>query len=117
MTSFLLMIFAYCSSNDSQKAIHAANAGLDTLVSWMTGSFSSKSQSRHDSDFVDVCLPMVPIWSNLENGYWMYVEQALASRLEKPYRQRVYQIFLNDSNKIQSDVLCFFRPGEICWGL
>jgi hypothetical protein len=35
---------------------------------------------------------MHPIWINKEGGKYLYVEQALASMQDKPYRQRVYKL-------------------------
>ena len=64
------------------------------LGSWMTGSFSSASQaSAAPDDYFDIRLYMVPIWDGRADGPWLYVEQAAASALERPYRQRVYQVF------------------------
>jgi hypothetical protein len=69
----------------------AASAGeLETLVDWLSGSFSSAAQAEADSAYFDIRLEMVPIWT--DRGHWLYVEQAAAGSLDRPYRQRVYQV-------------------------
>jgi len=32
---------------------------------------------------------MVQIWEERTDGYWLYVEQAIAGYQDKPYRQRI----------------------------
>lgn len=76
---------------------------LDLLLSWMTGSFSSQQQAVEDSTFPDIRLEMVPIWPERDDGYWLYVEQAAATSLDQPYRQRVYHLSqMNDSVLLNS---------------
>ncbi|MBD3225305.1 MAG: hypothetical protein GF313_11280 [Caldithrix sp.] len=75
---------------------------LQRLTSWMTGSFSSKEQALADSNFFDICLEMVRIWKNRNDGSWLYVEQAAASSLQKPYRQRVYHLQKRDNGLLES---------------
>ncbi len=62
----------------------------------MTGSFNSKEQSRNDPDYYNISLEMHRIWGNRNDGYWLYVEQAVATAKDKPYRQRIYHIFEED---------------------
>ena len=59
----------------------------------MTGSFSSQAQAlEQPDDYFDIRLFMEPIWSDRTDGRWLYVEQAAAWSLERPYRQRVYHL-------------------------
>ena len=63
------------------------------LAEWMTGQFSSAQQAeREPDDYFDIRLAMVPIWPERTDGPWLYVEQAAASALDEPYRQRVYHL-------------------------
>jgi hypothetical protein len=72
---------------------HAAPSDLDRLASYMTGSFSSAAQAAADPEhFREVSLHMTPIWTTRPDGPWLYVEQAMATTLDKPYRQRVYRL-------------------------
>lgn len=71
---------------------------LDLLVNWMTGSFNSEEQARNDSDYYNITLEMHRIWEKRNDGYWLYVEQAVATAKDKPYRQRIYHIFEEDGD-------------------
>jgi CpeT protein len=62
------------------------------LRQYMSGSFSSELQSKNDSDYFDIRLRMEPIWTSSENEFYLYVEQAMSTALEKPYRQRIYRV-------------------------
>jgi CpeT protein len=74
------------------------------LRSRMIGSFTSELQAKSDSDYYNIHLNMSPIWERSEDGYWLYVEQAVASALKKPYRQRIYHIYLKDDKTLVSKV-------------
>jgi CpeT protein len=58
----------------------------------MTGEFSSELQSKKDSDFFSIHLRMVPIWKQSPTAFYLYVEQAVTTSLNKPYRQRIYEV-------------------------
>ncbi|GAB5526683.1 MAG: chromophore lyase CpcT/CpeT [Roseivirga sp.] len=73
------------------------------LIDLMIGSFDSKKQSEADSTYYHISLHMYPIWKNRE-GTWLYVEQALASTQDKPYRQRVYQLTALADGTLKSSV-------------
>lgn len=89
---FLAVIILFSSSELSSQS----KAELDLLVNWMTGSFNSEEQSRNDSDYYNISLEMHRIWGNRNDGYWLYVEQAVATAKDNPYRQRIYHIFEED---------------------
>lgn len=46
-----------------------------------------------DTDYFHISLRMVPIWEARSNEFFLYVEQAMAANMTKPYRQRVYHVF------------------------
>ncbi len=77
------------------------NSDIDVLLSWMIGSFNSEEQSKNDSDYYNISLEMHRIWNSRNDGYWLYVEQAVAANKDKPYRQRIYHIF-EDNDVIKS---------------
>ncbi len=69
---------------------------LQELFSLMQGSFNSENQAKQDSSYYNISLHMYPIWK--DKGNYLYVEQALNSMQNRPYRQRIYQVTrLNDS--------------------
>jgi CpeT protein len=79
------------------------------LAQWMTGCFSSAAQAQTDAEYFEVRLVMVPIWESRDDGPWLYIEQAVASALDKPYRQRVYHLVEEDGG-VRSEV--YELPGE-----
>jgi hypothetical protein len=89
-----------------------ADRELATLVWWMTGSFSSKAQSQEDPDFLHVVLHMTRIWPKRSDGVWLYVEQAVASAADRPYRQRVYHLRRVGEDVFASSVFTFENPLE-----
>lgn len=91
---FLAVIILFSISELSSQS----KSELDLLVNWMTGSFNSEEQSRNDSDYYNISLEMHRIWENRNDGYWLYVEQAVATAKDKPYRQRIYHIFEEDGD-------------------
>ncbi len=90
----------------------APKPDLDLLVSWMAGSFSSAAQAAADPDFYDIRLHMTSIWTWRTGARWLYVEQAAASSLEKPYRQRVYRVAEIADGLFESQVLELADPSR-----
>lgn len=70
----------------------AGPTGLTDVATAMAGHYSSAAQAAADSAFFDIRLHMVPIWPGAADTVWLYVEQAAAGYLDRPYRQRVYRL-------------------------
>jgi len=83
---------------------------LALLVSYMQGSFSSEEQSKADTNYFDIRLQMKRVWSDRSDAIWLYVEQAVSSKLDKPYRQRVYKVLPPKDGIIESAVFTFPDP-------
>ena len=83
---------------------------LEDLAAYMTGSFSSLEQAEADSNYLDIRLEVVPIWTERKDGPWLYVEQALAERKSRPYRQRVYHLVEQPGGAVASEVYSFAEP-------
>lgn len=80
-------LLAACASTPTPTVDPAAEvAGL------LEGRYSSQSQSHMDPAYFDVRLGMRRIWRERTDEHWLYVEQAMATALDRPYRQRVYRI-------------------------
>ena len=78
----------------------------------LTGSFSSEAQAKEDPAFLDVRLHMAPIWTSRTDGPWIYVEQAMATALDKPYRQRIYRLVDRGDGAVESLVYELENPAE-----
>lgn len=97
----MLSIFLLSCHKDNHKT---SPNNLDQLVDLMVGSFSSMKQSEDDKDYFDIRLEMIKIWPESTDGQWLYVEQAVSTHLEKPYRQRVYHVTELENSKYSSAV-------------
>ncbi|MBD3257108.1 hypothetical protein GF377_01650 [candidate division GN15 bacterium] len=114
-SALVALMIVGCGSSEKvsdQSDDHALPEVTDLarLHQWMTGSFSSQEQAEADTNFFDIRLRMVPIWQQLSDAHWIYVEQAAASSLDQPYRQRVYRVWQVDDTTFQSDVYTFEDP-------
>jgi CpeT protein len=87
----------------------AADSDVKAVVELLTGSFSSAKQAKADTAYFDVRLHMSPIFTDKAGEHWLYVEQAMATALDKPYRQRVYKVELREGSIISR---VFTLPGD-----
>ncbi|MFO8062099.1 MAG: chromophore lyase CpcT/CpeT [bacterium] len=89
---FVLLIIIITAGCIKQPSVKDYNIDKDytILADWLTGEFSSQQQAESDTSFLNIHLIMYPILQERGDGIWIYVEQALASQPDKPYRQRVY---------------------------
>lgn len=76
----------------------------------LTGDFSSAEQAKGDKDYLVIHLHMRPIWKTRTDGPWFYVEQAAATAVDKPYRQRIYQLVQRADGNVESLVYTFDEP-------
>lgn len=110
----LSMVFAVAVGVSTVGATGALAHGnhqdkKELLLDWMVGHFDSEQQSIADKDFFNIHLNMKRIWLQQKDA-WIYVEQAAASHLEKPYRQRVYQVQALSKTEFVSKVYTFDNP-------
>ena len=77
---------------------------LNLLKNYMIGSFSSAAQAAQDTAYFNIELEMARIWLREKDGIWLYVEQAVAKKKDKPYRQRVYHLTQRDDSTFISTV-------------
>ena len=106
----LVFLTLFLVISGCEEASFVKDPELQKLGSWMTGSFSSQEQAEADSNFYDIRLEMVPVWEDRDDAIWLYVEQAAASALDRPYRQRVYRLMRNDDMTFESAVFTFDKP-------
>jgi len=86
------------------------NKELKTVGKMMQGKFSSEKQSNADSTFFDIRLSITPIWDERTDAIWMYVEQAVSSKIDKPYRQRIYKLTQLSDGSFESAVFTMKDP-------
>lgn len=88
----------------------AQEGSLGLLANWMTGSFSSEEQSKTDTSYYSISLNVYRITPKAKDGIWLYVEQAMASKPDKPYRQRVYCLTEKLDETFQSAIFTLNDP-------
>jgi len=93
-----------------QTATRMADPGVDRLTAFLVGDFSSAEQAKMDPDYRPITLHTRRIWSERTDGVWLYVEQAMATAADKPYRQRVYHLTGDGGMSVRSDV--YTLPGD-----
>jgi hypothetical protein len=89
---------------------------LKRLAGTMAGVYSSEAQAKADTDYFHIMLRMKPIWKERTDGFWFYVEQSVATSQLKPYRQRVYHLYLLDDSTIASKVYEIRNPLKYTMG-
>jgi CpeT protein len=95
-------------------ALACATSGapsLEHLAGCLQGSFDNAAQAAADPEhFSDIRLEMVRIWPERTDGIWLYVEQAEAAALERPYRQRVLHLTALPDGRFLSSTATFADP-------
>jgi CpeT/CpcT family (DUF1001) len=94
---FYTFIFAFAIGFVACGGAKSAAGGnsqkeLTAFAKMMAGTYNSSAQSKRDTDYFSINLVMHPIWQDRTDAKWMYVEQAMSSKLDAPYRVRVYQL-------------------------
>ena len=105
MTKTLLLVSAFLvlvSCKSGQSATSNESSALNELVSIMQGHYSSEKQSIADTDYYNISLRMIPIWK--QKGHYLFVEQAIFDKQDKPYRVRIYKVSQRSDNEFISEI-------------
>jgi len=112
VTMSLLLLLAWgCKDYSKEKDIE-----LQTLKTWMVGSFNSLEQSEADTNYFNIHLEMVQVWPDAQDAIYLYVEQAASWALERPYRQRVYRLSRDEAGVLESAVYMIESPLRFAGG-
>ena len=112
-----ILILMFIVNIGFSQSLKVNQKDLKQLAGMMAGEFSSEEQARSDSDYIHINLRMMPVLKSSQDGYWLYVEQAVASADDKPYRQRVYHLYLLDDSTLVSKVYEIKNPQQYTGGL
>jgi hypothetical protein len=114
-----------------------ADADLEALEEWMSGSCSSRQPSVEDPGYLEIRLQAVWIWPDRAGEGWLFLEQASEEALDRPCRQRIYRVGRRgdarlegaafelpgpsihvgtwwEPERLESPPLANLRPGEGC---
>lgn len=100
--SFLVLLSSCAATKGVPEP--AADKKLVEFSKVLIGNYSSKKQSESDTSYFNISLSMTRIWPERKDAIWLYVEQAMASKKDKPYRQRVYKLNHPSENVFTSDI-------------
>ncbi len=100
LTAIALTLLVACAT---EQKIVEKDPELENVYQMMQGSYDSSLQASQDSTYYNISLEMHPVWESSKDK-WLYVEQALASRKDKPYRVRMYRLTRINENEIASEV-------------
>ena len=108
-----------CTAMPPRLAGTSADLSADpaaAVAKMMQGHYDSRDQAAADKTYFPIALAMVPIWPERSDGYWLYVEQAMADSPDKPYRQRVYRVYNGERGEVISEVFTFAGPERFVQG-
>lgn len=108
-SKFIFLLIASLVAVHMQS--HAQQKKLQKLAEMLAGSYTSEKQHNRDTtNYFDIRLSISRIWNSRTDGYWFYVEQAVASYYDKPYRQRVYHLTQREDGSFESAVFTMNAP-------
>jgi hypothetical protein len=91
-SGLILLLAVILMSCTGQKKTGGKDKDLTFLISCMEGHFNSSAQAARDTNFFNITLHMKRVWPERTEAVWLYVEQAVTAKLDKPYRQRMYKV-------------------------
>jgi hypothetical protein len=110
---FLLLPFLLFITHAVQAGEHITDKDISRLKKYMSGFFSSAEQAKADTaNYYEIHLHMYPFGGLDMNGFWLYVEQAMSAKPDKPYRQRIYHVYKENDTTIVSHVFTLKNPGK-----
>lgn len=108
----LLFICLSLFFTSEAKTLKIKKNDLKKLQKIISGEFNNETQSKADASFQHTILEIKPIWSDEINGYWFYVEQAMANNLNSPTLQNVYHLFKQNDTIIQCQIYEIKNPKQ-----
>jgi CpeT protein len=111
MSSAAYCVLIFCLVLSSQAASRPEpDADVKQLLDFMVGEYSSQEQTKQDPSYLEVHLRILQLWPQRDDGPWLYLEQAMATAADKPYRQRIYQLSKRDDGALL--LKSFALPGD-----
>ena len=86
------------------------SALVKELAARLTGTLSSSAQAAVDPDFRDIRLQSCEVDAPGLGATVLYVEQAVAEKLDAPYRQRLYLLEEVDDTTVRSSIYTLADP-------
>ena len=102
VTALFVLLLSCKTTQNSTKILNKNSKEIIELITIMQGYYSSQKQALNDTNYFNISLRMTPIWK--EKGNYLFVEQAIFDKQNKPYRVRVYKVTERNQNKFISEI-------------
>jgi CpeT protein len=99
----IIILIPILNQGCKTSSVYVNKQGLKTLINFMEGDFNSTEQSKNDTSYFDIRLHVHQVVTK-NNEYWLYVEQAVSTAQDKPYRQRIYKVKQLDNTNYTSEI-------------
>jgi hypothetical protein len=108
----LIACTAACSGAPTAGAADPAAA----VAAMLQGRFDNVGQAGSDVDQRTVQLTVVPVLEGRDDGHWLYVEQAMTLKPDKPYGQRVYRVHEGADGEVLAELFSIEKPHRFVQG-
>lgn len=119
----LLLVFGACAPaveadapsrprRQDRPGVGIANDAAAEVAGLLTGRFDSSAQAARDPQYFGVQLHACPVALPALGEHVVYVEQAMLSAVDAPYRQRLY-VVSGDAARVVSAVLELDAPEQV----
>ncbi len=111
VTSYLSAIAFFIPLPNAVAETLPIDRQVEEVVSYLVGTMDTSAQAATNSDVANVQMTTcrVTVENQDEAGIFLYQEQAVASNLSAPYRQRFLRIAPTDDDRVES---LAFKPIE-----
>ena len=89
---------------------------VQKFVDYIEGHFDSGAQAEEDKDYFNIHLQMCTVDASELGEHVLYVEQAVVTSLEAPYRQRLYVVESAGDAQIRSNIYELNEPEKFVGG-
>jgi len=100
-------------SEEGNDAATEMAAQEETLTDWLAGTFDTSAQEQTDRRFFNISLKGCRVDAPDFGDNVLYIEQASADSLTRPYRQRLYVISAGDDGTLTSVIYALNNPGDV----
>lgn len=107
-----LTCLAACGGTQPAAAVDRAAE----VASLLQGRYDNVDQPDKDASHSTVLVTVVPVLDDRSDGDWLYVEQAMSLKPDRPYAQRVYRVHDGEAGEVLAEVFTIDKPGRFVQG-
>lgn len=107
-----LTCIAACGGTQPAGAVDRAAE----VAAMLQGRYDNVDQPNTDASHSTVLVTVVPVLDGRSDGHWLYVEQAMSLKPDRPYAQRVYHLRGGEEGEVLAEVFTIDKPGRFVQG-